>query len=169
MALDTDAGNLVLHLGVMDVPYFKTPTQKVPQAKKGKLNKPLKSATGTQTTGQVAGYLEKKYGLFQSFADLHTPDIAEMLEGSIAGALETLAMGGSPKSNPFGSATSKIEKLFKFQYLDKEEIAQTGAPGVPTQAAKDGVNHRMKGGRGPRRPSFIDTGLLQSSVKVWID
>jgi hypothetical protein len=158
-----------IHLGVIDIPYQKISSNKVPQAKKGKLNKPIKVATGEQSTGDVAQWLEKKYDVMQGFVDLHIKDIAQMMTDSVQGSIESLMQGGSPRSNPFGSATAKIEKMFKFQYLDKEEITQTGATGVPTQAALNGVNHRLKSRRGPARPSFIDTGLYQSSFKAWIE
>ena len=158
-----------IHLGVIDQPYSKQSSAKVPQAKKGKLNKPVKVATGEQTTGEVAGYLENKYSVMQGFVDLHMPEIKQMMADSIQGSIENLLAGGKPQSNPFGSATSQIEKLFKFQYLDKDEITQTGAKGVPTQAALNGVNHRLKSGKGAARPDFIDTGLYQASFKVWTD
>jgi hypothetical protein len=158
-----------IHLGVVDIPYSKQSSDKVPQAKKGKLNKPVKVKTGEQTTGDVAQWIENKYGLMQGFVDLHKPEIVQMMTDSIQGSIENILAGGKPKSNPFGSATSKIEKLFKFTYLDKEEAAQAGIKGVPTQAALDGVNHRLKSGKGVRRPSFIDTGLMQSSFQCWTD
>jgi hypothetical protein len=76
-------------------------------------------------------------------------------------------MQGAPASlNPLGTATSAIEAQFK-NYLDHEDIVQTGAPGVPTEAALKGVNHRLKSKKGTRRPSFVDTGLYESSFKVW--
>jgi len=30
------------------------------------------------------------------------------------------------------------------------------------------VNHRLKLNKGPRRPSFIDTGTLRASTAVWV-
>ena len=41
--------------------------------------------------------------------------------------------------------------------------------GVPTGAAKKGVNHRLKIRRGKRRPSFIDTGILRTNFVSWVD
>jgi hypothetical protein len=157
-----------LHLGVIDIPYKEFP-KKVAKPKKGKANKPSGVKTGEQTTGDVAEWLENKYGVMQRFADLHQKDIAQSLEKSLAGALESLMMGAPATLNPFGTATNEIEKLFKFTYLDQEEIAKTGASGVPTQAAKDGVNHRLKSGKGDPRPSFIDTGQYQAAFKSWIE
>jgi hypothetical protein len=164
---------LVLYLGVIDVPYAnEAQKEKIPHAKKGKKNKPIKpkTQTGTQTTGDVAEILEAKYGIMGTFAFMRLPDIAKELENSIAGELESLMMGGSGSSNPFKSAESAIEAMFK-NFLAKGDIEHAGIEGVPTQAAKDGVNHRLarpyaKGN--PRRESFVDTGTYSASFKAWI-
>ncbi len=142
-----------LVLGVVDLPYVeaKTPGQK-----------------GTPTTtGKVAAILEAKYSVMGHFAELHAPEIAELLAISVQEALEALMMGAPASIDPFGAAMSETEQLFR-TYLDDEEIAQTGQPGVPTGAAKGGVSSRFKSQKGGRRPSFIDTGLYQSSFKAWI-
>ena len=76
----------------------------------------------------------------------------------------------------------QISTYFK-QFLAMRQIEGFGIPGVPTQAALNGVNHRFKNPRGkwtgkgkdrkfqrnPRRPSFIDTGMYQASSKAWFD
>lgn len=163
-----------LHLGVIDAPYANAvQAEKVPQAKKGKANKPLKpkTASGTQTTGDVAEILEAKYGVMDTFAFARLPDIAKELEQSIAGSLETLMMGGSPDPNPFESAESAIAAMFK-GFLATSAIESMGIAGVPTQAALDGVSHRLKHSYAkgnPRRPSFIDTGAYQSHFTCWIE
>jgi hypothetical protein len=160
---------LKLHLGVFDVPYQKAPNGPVPQAKKGKKNKPLKQSGTQTTTGQVATILENKYGVMQGFVDLHKQEIADQLASSMAGAIETVMNGGVASLTPLNTATSKIEKVFKFKYLDSEEISQLGIEGVPTEAALKGVNPRFKLKRGPRRSSFVATGLYQSSFHIWFD
>lgn len=163
---------LVLHLGVIDQPYqeYRAP-QKVGQAKKGKANKPHKpkSDAATKTTGDVAEILEDKYGVMDTFAFMRLPDIAKALENSIAGELETILMGGRPSGNPFHGAESAIETMFK-QFIVSQDVEHAGIPGVPTQAALDGVNHRLKhpyAKKNPRRPSFIDTGMYLASFKAW--
>jgi hypothetical protein len=158
-----------LVFGVYDISYQRTENNKVPIPKKGRKNKPVKIATGQQTTGDVAGWLEDKYHVMEGFYDLHQREIAGMLENSLAGAIESMMQGAPASNNAFGDATNSIEQLFKFQYLDKEEITQTGADGVPTQAALDGVSKRFKLNKGPRRPSFIDTGDYQKSMTAWIE
>jgi hypothetical protein len=165
---------MVLHLGIVDVPYAnRAEDKKVPQAKKGKANKPIeqKTASGMQTTGDVAEILEKKYDIMQTFADAKLPQIAEELEDSIAGELESLIMGGRPSGNPFQKAESAIGTMFK-NFILTQEVEGANISGVPTQAALDGVNHRLKhpyAKKNSRRPSFIDTGMYVSHFQAWIE
>jgi hypothetical protein len=165
--------HLTLNLGVVVVPYAnEAQPEKIPQAKKGKANKPVKpkSASGTQTTADVAEILEEKYGVMDTFAFAMLPDIAKDLEESLAGALETLMMGGRPSANPFASAESAITARFK-NFLATGAIEHMGIEGVPTQAALDGVNHRLKhpyAKSNPRRESFVDSGMYQSHFIAWM-
>jgi hypothetical protein len=165
---------LTLHLGMIDVPYAnEAKPEKVPQARKGKANKPLKPkiTSGTQTTGDIAEILEAKYGVMDTFAFARLPDIAKELESSIAGALETLMMGGSPDPNPFRAAESAVTAMFK-QFLATGAIEHMGIQGVPTQAALKGVNHRLNhpyAKSNPRRESFVDTGGYSNHFIAWID
>lgn len=142
--------NFVLHLGVFDVSYSD-------EHGKGK------------TTGDVAEILEEEYGVMDAFAFAQLPDIAKALENSIAGELETLMMGGNPGPNPFASAESAITAMFK-NFLATSAIEHLGIQGVPTMAALNGVNHRLKhpyAKGNKRRPSFIDTGLYQANFTAW--
>lgn len=132
-----------LHLGVVDVP----------------------EPEGNTTYG-VATILEEKYGLFSKFAESHQQDIANNLAESVAGALETIMMGGAP-SDPFAAGASQIDQEFR-KFLDTEEMAKLGVAGVPTKAALMGKSIRFKRKRGARRPSFIDSGVLQASFKSWV-
>jgi hypothetical protein len=165
---------VILHLGVVDVPYAHYEhKEKVPQAKKGKANKPIKpkSDAATKTTGDVAEILEAKYGIMDNFMFAHQPDVASALEDSIAGALESLIMGAPVGPNPFASAETEITSMFK-NFLATSAIEHMGVEGVPTQAALDGVNHRLKhpyAKGNPRRPSFIDTGMYQSHFTCWVE
>lgn len=151
----------LLRLGVIDIPY-STP------AAEGKANKPAAVSVGVQTTGSVAEMLEKKYHIFEIFFEEHREDIAKSLEESLSGAIESLAMGAPSGIDPFGAATSGLDAAFK-KFLTSREMESLGYPGVPTKAALMGVNHRMKRKRGPRRPSFIDTGMYENSFKAWIE
>jgi len=136
----------VIHLGVSDIPY----------------------AEGTQTTGDVAEILEDKYHVMQVFYEQHKEDVAADLESSLAGQLENMMAGAPPPNKPFGSAESAIEDRFH-RFLSEGEIEKLGYPGIPTQAALSGVNHRLKSKKGSRRPSFIDTSLYLNSFVAWID
>ena len=148
----------VLHLGVTDLPYSKNRRARA------------KRTNSTVTTGDVAGWLEDKYHPMEHFVQLHGQEIGNALTSSLAGTMETLAMGGPTSHDPFGEATSEIEHLFKKMLTDKE-LDALGYPGIPTQAALDGVSHRFKRPYKKRasRPSLIDTGLYQSSFKAWVE
>ncbi|WP_051377032.1 hypothetical protein [Paraburkholderia dilworthii] len=169
----TAPARITLHLGIIDIPYQDRATdEKVPKAKKGKANKPIKpkSDAATKTTGDIAEILEEKYHIMDTFAFARLPDIAKELEESIAGSLETMMMGGQPSPNPFASAESAITAMFK-QFIFTQQVESMGIAGVPTQAALDGVNHRLKhpyAKGNPRRPSFVDTGMYMANFVAWM-
>lgn len=117
-------------------------------------------------TYEVGTQLEKEYGLFSRFAQYNMNSIVKDLEESIGRAIDRLAEGRP--SEAFQMGTQRIEQSFR-EFLDNETMAQLGIPGVPTKAALQGKSKRFKGGRGPRRPSFIDSGTLQKSFKAWVD
>lgn len=151
---------MILHLGVIDVPYHLAPSprQKKPRA-------------STVTTGDVATYLEDRYHILEHFFQHHEADIAADCEQSLSGAIENFMAGAPPSNDPLAGATSAIEDRMK-QFLSTQEIERIGFPGIPTQAARKGVSHRRKhpyAKKNPRRPSFIDTGLMQSSYKAWTE
>lgn len=154
---------MMLHLGVIDQPHLN-----------GK------------SSYEVAVDLEKRYGLFSEFAKYDMDKIHDHLLDSLTGSLETLLQGGSLK-DPFAAATDNINQDFR-DFLEKEVMATLGVGGVPTKAALMGKSSRFKGktkkGRkitkvkggeqimsvyGPKRPSFIDTGITQTSFKSWVD
>lgn len=118
-------------------------------------------------TYSVATILEEKYGLFSKFAEAHQQDIANNLAESVAGALETIMMGGT-SPDPFAAGASQIDQEFR-TFLDTEEMAKLGVAGVPTKAALMGKSIRFKRKRGEKRPSFIDSGVLQASFKSWVE
>lgn len=122
------------------------------------------------TTGDVAEYLEHKYHLVQIWAESNMQVIADDLAEGALDALESIMMGAPATDNPLLGALSKIEEDFK-TYLSDDGMAKLGYPGVPTAAAKRGVNHRMKHPYAKRdpRPSFIDTGMFQANFRAWIE
>lgn len=157
----------VLHLGVIDIPYANPPAE----MKKNRTH-PAHSP-GTETTGDVATWLENKYHVVEVFYSLYEDQIVDDVANAMGDAVDAL-MSGAPVDSidPFSpGALSAIQTRFK-QFLSNQEIEGLGIPGVPTQAALDGVSHRHKSGftRGrKRRPSFIDTGLYQASFIAWAD
>lgn len=166
---------MILSLGVIDVAYVqndapkKAPRDPKRAARRPGPHKAHAAKYGDITTGDVATILEAKYGVMQAFYTAHQSDVADAIGNSLKGAVESLMMGGPPRLDAFGSGMSKIEDMFK-QFLAQKEIERLGVPGVPTEAALHGVSHRFKNPykRRPARPSFIDTGLFQSSFKAWI-
>jgi hypothetical protein len=135
------------------------------------------------TTYSTAVDLEARYGLFSNFAEFDESKIVSSLEDSIAGAIETMMQGGKVK-DPFAAATSQIDQDFR-DFLSNSVIEKMGVAGVPTKAALEGKSLRFKGrlnattyvkgkrGKsirvyGARRPSFIDSGVLQASFKSWV-
>jgi hypothetical protein len=138
-----------LHLGVLVQPY-RTRSRKA----------------SAVTTADVAGWLEKRYGLMQKYYDVHGGDVVgPAIEKSLDGALESLLMGGNV--DPWGSGMQAIMVDFR-RFISSKEAENVGIPNTPTKAAIMGINHRLKKGRGPRRPSFRDTGLYMNSFRAWV-
>ncbi len=166
----------VLHLGVIELNYIQPPTpgKKAPKnpGKKGKFGPHRTHAKKYEnvTTGDVAEILEARYHIFEHFWENHQGEIIADLEKSLEGTIESLLMGAPTTIDPYGEATSKIEDLFK-QMLATKELETLGYPGIPTAAALRGVSHRFARAylRRPPRPSFIDTGMFQASMKAWLD
>jgi hypothetical protein len=151
-----------LHLGVIDRPYE---------------NASPDGSTAATTTGEVAQWLENRYHIMEIFYHFHEQEIADKLAEGMADALEAVmvgAAGGTGKVedfDPFAEALSEEEEIFKF-WLALGEVEKVGIPGVPTLAAQNRQSLRLKLKkklRGPARPSFIDTGLYQSSFKMWVE
>lgn len=133
-------------LGVVDMPYDYGDTSK--------------------TTFEVAEALEDRYQLFSHFFDSHRSAIIREVGETVAYALINHIQHGAP----FSSGELLGETMQEFNiFLENEEMAGLSVDGVPTQAALEGVNSRLKIERGERRPSFIDGGLFKSSFIAWID
>jgi len=168
---------MILHLGVQDIlyqppqptgPQRKAP-KRVPKKPRAKIHKRWAAKYQNITTGDVAEILEAKYHIFEIFYREHEQDVANDVTDSMRGAVESYLMGAPLNLNPFGSATSSIENRMK-QFLANSEMEKIGFPGVPTQAAIEGISHRFKNPRtGVRRPSFVDTGLYLASMTAWVD
>jgi len=120
-------------------------------------------------TGDVAGWLEKRYGIMGAFYRVYGDKlVGPALEESFMGYLESVMMGAPPSIDKFGSATQAIQAKFR-DFISSKEAESVGIIGTPTHAALMGVNSRLKIMHGPRRPSFRDTGLYMASFRSWID
>jgi len=123
---------------------------------------------GTTTT-DVAAFLEADYHIMETFYDLNKDFIADTLANEMAGALETIAMGG-PSTINFDGAMSKIEERFK-DFISSGDLVQGHWLNEPIQAAIKGVSHRKKTPNAkdnPARVAFVDTGLYVGSFKAWL-
>ena len=140
------------------------------------------------TTGSVGTQLEENYGLFSAFYKHEEDEIIKLIEEDVDLAINSLISGNGLPKSVFGDSTSEIDHLFK-TFLSTQEAERVLAPGVnglpvPTKAALEGKSLRLKGGRklrkvkkgqeyetvyGSRRPSFIDSGVLEASFKSWIE
>lgn len=164
----------ILHFGVIDHPYtYKQQTL----TKKGKIAKKMRTVKVSVTTGQVADWIEEEYSLMERFYEDNKQRIGDELTKSVEDAMEAVLSGAPVTQDPYGSATSELEDLFK------KTLSSNGfdgkIPGVPTVASgrvpsvrKGGVNHRLVhpfAKSNPARPSFIDTGNYESSFKVWVE
>lgn len=154
-----------MHFGVIDIPYAY---ERQTVNKKGKVLKRRKKIKLSITTGQVAEFLENDYHIMETFYERHKEQIVEQVVGSYLKSQEALMMGAPATMDPFASAAAWIETRFK-QFISNREMEGLGIPGVPTEAARKGVSHRFARpyARRSSRPSFLDTGLYQSSFKVW--
>ena len=134
---------------------------------------------------QLGVELETRYGLFSNFYKLHQKDINTDIENALNLATKALIEGKTPERAMayFSSAGDAItHKLHNF--ISLREIENMGIPGVPTQAALEGLTLRTKTGKvikrvrkgmkykqviGERRPSFMYSGVFESSLKAWIE
>lgn len=143
---------VTIHIGVIETKYANS-----------------KKSVGT---GDVATFLENRYGVLGGFVQAHITDIANDLAGSVKSQIKNLMLG-APAGNPFAQAEQDITNRAKL-YISSGEAERVLAKGkpfpVPTQAAIDRKSGRMKSGRRKsQRPSFIDTGMYQGSLITWTD
>jgi hypothetical protein len=136
-----------VNLGVVDMPYDYGDT--------------------SATTYDVAEDLQERYQLFTHFWDLHKDVITHEVGETVAYALINHIQHGAPLAQGVTLLGETMESFNHF--LELQEMEGLGVDGVPTHAALEGKNSRLKQERGERRPSFIDGGLFKSSFVAWID
>lgn len=164
----------ILRLGVIDLPYVdrESPAQQNARVRRERKSGNVERSTSTVTTGDVAEILEEEYHVMEVFFEATQTDIGDYLAESLAGALETVLQQrpGSLGPDPYKAAEAPIKERFD-DFIANGEIEALGIKGVPTKAAIDGVNHRLKrpyAKSNPRRPSFVDTGLYLASFAAEI-
>jgi hypothetical protein len=165
-----------LNLGVIDVPYSALLPVKGKKLRSSasvinkfkKVVKPLSPAAGT-TTGDVAEILEAKYHVMQYFWDTHGQEGCDALVEDMMDAFADRASGRNIDAPDFTAATSKMHQMFN-EFIDRRGM--DGMPGVPTMAARIGINHRFLhpyAKANPERPSFKDTGLYMGAFTAWVE
>ena len=123
------------------------------------------------TVFTAAKALQKKYKIFYHFKEMEK----QLISDEVGLAVLDLYSGKAQD-------VYLPEVAAKFRdYIDERKF--DGLPGVPTKAAKRGINHRKKNVRGkwkkhafgkafirnPERPSFLDTGLFQNAVDAVVE
>lgn len=124
---------------------------------------------GGVTTGQVANWLEKgtnrmgPYSIMQTFVNKNKDMIQKEISEEMADIL--MRNRGMRDALPMDAISTALK-----QALSSRAFDGTQGDLIPTKAAMMGKTSRFKKGKkkGPR-PSFIDTGLYQSSIRVVLE
>lgn len=138
---------------------------------------------GDETTFEVAGYLEAKYHVMDTFFFRREEKIAGWLADSVINGVKSIQAGKAVK-NIFYDTEQKIESEFR-DFLDANEMSTMfyeltesemayylASTGGFTGAAEAGIRSRFlhpSSSKNKPRPVFIDTGLYQSSFRAWME
>lgn len=131
----------------------------------GVIDLPYDYGDESATTFEVAEDLERDYDLFTHFWGAHQKTIINEVGEALAWAIINHIQYGAPLAG--GQLLGETMKDFNI-FLEREEMDGL-AYGVPTRAAREGRNTRLKQEYGDPRPSFIDGGLFKSSFVAWMD
>jgi hypothetical protein len=130
----------------------------------GVIDMPYDYGDTSATTWKVAEDLQDRYQLFTHFFETHSDAIcAEAGEAVAWSFINHIRHGTSLPGEELLGETMQQFNIF----LEQEEMAGLSVDNVPTRAALEGKNSRLKQEKGPRRPSFIDGGLFKSSFVAW--
>jgi hypothetical protein len=158
----------ILHLGVHNVPYAAQFTERPPAKRQRTFSKAQQGYGAGKTTGDIALILESKYNIMHKFYELEKRNIISTLSKSIHGSIKNILMGQPPGILP----TAEVMEVIKTKFKENLSLQRYDGmiSGVPTAAALRGVSHRFKKPYAKRasRPSFIDSGLYQSSFTAWM-
>jgi hypothetical protein len=151
-----------LHLGVKDFPYGHA------HGSHGNAN---------VTTGDVAGFIENKYGVMQEFFTLHDVEIAQKIAETLADSLADYLKGIPINEKNVNDEISKDLKGMFTKAIEGYEF-DGKIEGVATQDSLGGVNQRKKKrknaknkatGKREIRPSFYDTHTYVNSFEAWLN
>jgi hypothetical protein len=125
----------------------------------------IRYGTDPTTAGDVANWLEKKYGIMGAFVQMNKDFIAKEVIQELVG------VKNRQPQHPMDAIAKKLKEAISMQQFNGI------LPGVPTKASLRGVSSRFKNGKrrgkskvsGVPRPSFIDSGIYQSSIRVVLD
>lgn len=121
--------------------------------------------TDKTTTGDVANWLENKYGIMNAYVGMNKKFIGmEVMQ-------EILGVKNRGVQHDMSAIASSLKQAISMQAFNGV------LPGVPTKASRMGISSRFKNGKrrgkskvsGVARPSFIDSGLYQGSIRVMLD
>lgn len=122
---------------------------------------------GGVTTGDVADYIERRYGLLQAFIREKGDKVSDAVAKRITGDLDRIYNGQAPTD----LTTAKFDDIAAMMrdFVTTGEAERCGIPGTPTGAAKRRRSLRFKKKKsGGPRPSFDDTGAMVDSYAAWI-
>jgi hypothetical protein len=167
---------LTLNLGVHEIAYAAQFAEHVTMSGKARKRPKVFSAAqkaygAGKTTGQVAEFLEDRYGIMRAFYDHRGGRIAVLgLETATRNAILNMMMGQPGAIDVTAETMQNLATEFKKSLSERRYDQWINAGRVPTKAALAGVSHRFKFPykKRPERPSFIDTGMYQSSFVAWM-
>jgi hypothetical protein len=115
---------------------------------------------GNSTTGAVAGYLEKRYGVIGHFIEDNHAEVADIVVQIVKQSVKEIMTGEKAVVDlDFKPVQNKFKEYILGRSLDGK------VEGVPTKSA-EGKGYYGK--KGPH-PSFYVSGLYASSFTAWIE
>ena len=144
------------------------------------------------TTYSVGKELEDHYGLFSMFYNTYKEPIGEYIAEDMADALTKMLNDETVHFDKAFAKTSEEITDKMHYFITSQEVERVagrfGEQGIPTQAALDGKTLREKSKQkrgkkirkaspngeyfemiGARRPSFMYSGILEHSLKGWVE
>lgn len=111
------------------------------------------------TTFEVAGYLEKKYHVMETFYQLHEKEIGETVARAVGSAVKRMSVTNTPS---FDLNVTRIKTMFN-NYLDSGEWERVSGQRIEAAHGRHRVHHRDGSTEMSRRSgrAFIRTGQYE--------